>query len=616
MLDKEIIKFTRNGIQRKNLSTGETKMLTQSNYAGQIKYKLGNKESIYQSKHGKVSAAPTSQKFYVKNTANKVRKANSQSGYQDQSRDRTPYQSQGQSQSQSRSAPYYSSSKKQPGQQNKTQSGYGFGTDSKVSHSGKNADEKYYYTAKVTGNKIQTHADLRKGRLKRINGKILHSAVNSVSQDMKESDNAGLSAIGQSVQTVSRTRSRIGRLKKAWKRDSFVRKPSNIHNTEFTAAKNASKWRAAYQKQSAVRNAKNTQAATGRIGKAVQVVVKALINPATLKFIAIAAAIILVVVIISEMSSSSMMAVVGSTKDNPELTAYVEQLDSDFLKNIDSLKVQYEKNSDNTVKIEGDEQINTDPNVLAIMATGDWVVIDLTPDNKTKLAKYHGLLNTYSVTKTDEKVKEETPSASGSTTEETKTIHHITIQVRVYAPEEIISNCGYTDSQKKNVLEMLEFLSQITGETGETTDSAVSGYLPVGDGEFHWPVPGHFYISSGYGTRIDPVTKTETAFHTGLDIPVPIGTSVLASADGTVIRAGWNSGFGNCVIIQHKNGVQTLYGHNSELVVKKGDVVKQGQVIAKSGNTGRTTGPHCHFEFRINGHHVDPEPYLKGVSKE
>lgn len=118
-------------------------------------------------------------------------------------------------------------------------------------------------------------------------------------------------------------------------------------------------------------------------------------------------------------------------------------------------------------------------------------------------------------------------------------------------------------------------------------------------------------LSSGYGTRVHPITgKVKT--HTGIDMAAPQGTDIHAAAGGVVIVAEWWSGYGNTVIIDHGDNVWTLYGHirNNGIVVEKGQQVKKGQKIAEVGSTGNSTGPHCHFEVRINGNPVDPMPYL------
>ena len=98
--------------------------------------------------------------------------------------------------------------------------------------------------------------------------------------------------------------------------------------------------------------------------------------------------------------------------------------------------------------------------------------------------------------------------------------------------------------------------------------------------------------------------------HEGIDIAVGSGTPVHAAAAGTVIYAGWVSGYGNIVVIDHGNGLSTAYAHNSSLVVGQGAVVERGSVVALSGSTGHSTGPHVHVEVRVNGAPVDPLGYL------
>lgn len=129
-------------------------------------------------------------------------------------------------------------------------------------------------------------------------------------------------------------------------------------------------------------------------------------------------------------------------------------------------------------------------------------------------------------------------------------------------------------------------------------------------GKFAWPVPASQRITSEYGYRIHPVYKTRK-FHSGIDIGAPYGVDILAAADGTVTMATYNGGYGKCIIINHGSGISTLYGHNSTLLVSEGSKVTRGQVIAKAGSTGVSTGPHLHFEVRINGSTTDPIAYLK-----
>ncbi len=128
-----------------------------------------------------------------------------------------------------------------------------------------------------------------------------------------------------------------------------------------------------------------------------------------------------------------------------------------------------------------------------------------------------------------------------------------------------------------------------------------------GSGRMIWPINGE--ITSPFGWRIHPIFGT-ARFHSGLDIAGDYGDPICAAASGTVIYAGWISGYGNAVIIDHGGGITTLYGHNEAINVSVGQSVSQGQVIALCGATGDATGPHCHFEVRQDGEPVSPYGYL------
>lgn len=128
-----------------------------------------------------------------------------------------------------------------------------------------------------------------------------------------------------------------------------------------------------------------------------------------------------------------------------------------------------------------------------------------------------------------------------------------------------------------------------------------------GTGQLGWPVSGE--ITSPYGYRVHPIWGT-TIYHSGIDIGVDEGTPVHAADGGVVVWSGWMGGYGYAVVIDHGNGLSTLYGHNSELAVDEGQSVAKGQVISYAGSTGNSTGPHVHFEVRVNGDPVDPIGYL------
>jgi murein DD-endopeptidase MepM/ murein hydrolase activator NlpD len=119
-------------------------------------------------------------------------------------------------------------------------------------------------------------------------------------------------------------------------------------------------------------------------------------------------------------------------------------------------------------------------------------------------------------------------------------------------------------------------------------------------------------VSSSYGVRHDPFTG-RLARHTGLDIPAPHGTPILASGGGRVVSAGYKGAYGRAVVIDHGDGLSTLYGHASKLLVRAGDVVMPNQQIALVGSSGRSTGPHLHFEVIRHGVRVEPRQYLSHV---
>jgi murein DD-endopeptidase MepM/ murein hydrolase activator NlpD len=122
-----------------------------------------------------------------------------------------------------------------------------------------------------------------------------------------------------------------------------------------------------------------------------------------------------------------------------------------------------------------------------------------------------------------------------------------------------------------------------------------------------WPIDG--ILRSSFGGRSDPFSG-EGAFHTGIDISAPVGTPVHATADGVVVSAGWSTGYGKRVVVDHGNGFQTYYAHLSQFVAVPGQEVSRGQVIAYSGATGRATGPHIHYEVRLAGTPINPYRYL------
>lgn len=145
-------------------------------------------------------------------------------------------------------------------------------------------------------------------------------------------------------------------------------------------------------------------------------------------------------------------------------------------------------------------------------------------------------------------------------------------------------------------------------QSGGSTKSSVATYSGKYSGSMIWPSSGS--VTSPYSTRVHPVTG-KVRKHAGIDIGSPYGSNIVAAAAGTVIVAGYNAGgYGNYVVISHGSGISTLYAHASSLCVSVGQTVSQGQVIAKVGSTGMSTGAHCHFEVHVNGADTNPMQYL------
>lgn len=154
-----------------------------------------------------------------------------------------------------------------------------------------------------------------------------------------------------------------------------------------------------------------------------------------------------------------------------------------------------------------------------------------------------------------------------------------------------------------------EVLSTVTVKEATTTTKAVGTKekpKTASTGSFQWPIKGR--INSYFGGRH---IFGRSNFHRGIDIQAKTGAAIYAADGGTVTFAGWKGSYGKLVVITHDNGIRTYYGHNSSLLVSAGQKVYKGQQIAKAGSTGRSTGPHCHFEVQVNGNPVNPMHYLR-----
>jgi murein DD-endopeptidase MepM/ murein hydrolase activator NlpD len=182
------------------------------------------------------------------------------------------------------------------------------------------------------------------------------------------------------------------------------------------------------------------------------------------------------------------------------------------------------------------------------------------------------------------------------------------IRQKLEGPADLIAEARLTPTLSESIAEY-DYLRSSTPPSRMTSRESRSvlrpTMVPAG-----WPVMGR--LESGFGVRSDPFSN-EGAFHSGLDISSSIGTGVTATADGVVVQAGMSAGYGGygrLVIVEHGNGYQTYYGHLSRVHVMPGQMVRQGDVVGEVGMSGRTTGPHLHYEVRMGAAPVNPYRFL------
>ena len=173
--------------------------------------------------------------------------------------------------------------------------------------------------------------------------------------------------------------------------------------------------------------------------------------------------------------------------------------------------------------------------------------------------------------------------------------------------------------KRKNIEGLLEDSSEYL----KTFNQHLLEQKKVMDQQIEWimgkplalPILGNPSLSGGFGGRLDPFTRTWSA-HEGLDFQEPFGSKILAAGAGRVKFAGWDASYGNAVLIDHGNGYVSRYAHASQLLVREGEIVQNQQTLGLVGSTGRSTGPHLHFEIIKNGIPVDPKDYLIGLRKD
>lgn len=185
------------------------------------------------------------------------------------------------------------------------------------------------------------------------------------------------------------------------------------------------------------------------------------------------------------------------------------------------------------------------------------------------------------------------------------------VSSRVHTPGQLLNEMVALDNKLNHqIKKMIDLRSAAMTNLAGTVMPAGLGISTASTGSVTpdiWPVSG--VVSSHFGFRVSPGGIGST-YHEGLDIASSYGNPVHATANGRITQAGWVNGYGYLVEIDHGNGIKTRYGHNSAILVSVGDQVVQGQTISLIGSTGNSTGPHCHYEVRVNGEAVDPILFL------
>lgn len=232
--------------------------------------------------------------------------------------------------------------------------------------------------------------------------------------------------------------------------------------------------------------------------------------------------------------------------------------------------------------------------------------------DNNKLEEYKGIVAYVEVCKARLEAEEEVLSATKEVAEQEQAALE-----ELIAEKEKEIKAYESDISKKEAL-IREYEAEIAEQTAiiEELEEAVKqaredlrNQRVYDGGVFCWPAPQYTRVSDEYGNRIHPITQ-QPQFHTGVDLAAPGGSPILAAYDGDVIQAAYNATMGNYIMIDHGDGLYTIYMHAQKLQVKKGDVVARGQQIGTVGTTGRSTGNHLHFSVRLNGMYVTPWNYI------
>lgn len=307
-----------------------------------------------------------------------------------------------------------------------------------------------------------------------------------------------------------------------------------------------------------------------------------------------------------------------TTGTNKTMSQAISELTSEHYANLTAMKASY---TYDLLEVQGNTSINW-KDVLAVYAvktTSGENPLEVVTLDDTKIDLLRGIMkdmNTMTGVVTPKVVAEtvvttdENGNSIKTTTYVTKKV--LTVSILQLSVDEISALYNFNDEQKALLEELMsEEYDDLWGELlGASGQIIQSGSSFVGTGMFAWPFEHDQYISSPFGTRVDPISG-EIKTHGGTDIAAPLGTPILAAADGVVVTATWHNSYGYYVKIKHDDTYSTLYAHCSALHVSVGQTVKQGQVIADCGSTGYSTGPHLHYEIIQNDVRVNAWLFYK-----
>ncbi len=447
----------------------------------------------------------------------------------------------------------------------------------------------------------------------------------------KTKDKATIKKVGAEKQTVKTVNNEAYKIKQSKRSLDATAKGIKKADKTVKTAKNTVKTTASTTKKTAevAKRTKQTAQATARVTiKTVKIAAKVVVEAgkavvAGVKSIGAiiagggvpAVVVIIIICLIGAIGGTCFgifLANDETTGTNKTMSQAISELTSEHYANLTAMKASY---TYDLLEVQGNTSINW-KEVLAVYAvktTSGENPLEVVTLDDTKIDLLRGIMkdmNTMTGVVTPKVVAETTVTTDENgnsiktTTYVTKKV--LTVSIIQLSVDEISALYNFNDEQKALLEELMsEEYNDLWGDLLGTSGQIIQGNSSfVGIGMFAWPFENDQYISSRFGTRVDPISG-EIKTHGGTDIAAPLGTPILAAADGVVVTATWHNSYGYYVKIKHDDTYSTLYAHCSALHVSAGQTVKQGQVIADSGSTGYSTGSHLHFEVIQKGVRVD-----------